>query len=150
MIDEDSGEQTGAFGALDRLLMRVAFDVGERTMTLGELQALQEGQVIELGQPLSTAVSIRVNGSLVGTGELVEVDGRLGVSVTSIFGRNETFDVLGALDGMDGAEPMALGVDGEGDEAGLDAGDADDEFDAGTPGGIHDATDHEGRADGTP
>jgi len=105
MVEEDTGEQAGAYSGLDRLLMRVAFDVGERTMTLGELQALHEGAVIELGQPLSTAVSIRVNGSMVGTGELVNVDGRLGVSVTSIFGRNETFDVLGALAGIDDLDP---------------------------------------------
>lgn len=146
MVDEDTGEQTGACSALDRLLMRVAFDVGERTMTLGELQALHEGQVIELGQPLSTAVSIRVNGSLVGTGELVEVDGRMGVSVTSIFGRNETFEVLGALDGIESMGGLTPGPQDEGfdgieedlDEAAGDAG-----------GGPAQAAGHEGRGDGS-
>ncbi len=132
MVDEDTGEQAGAYSGLDQLLMRVAFDVGERTMTLGELQALHEGAVIELGQPLSTAVNIRVNGSMVGTGELVDVDGRLGVSVTSIFGRNETFDVLGALAGMDGSDG-AQDADGA-----MDNGDARTEEEFGTdsdPGG---------------
>lgn len=142
MVDEDTGKQTGAFSALDRLLMRVAFDVGERTMTLGELQALHEGQVIELGQPLSTAVSIRVNGALVGTGEMVEVDGRLGVSVTSIFERNETFEVLGALDGM--GTPDAPEEGAQGFES-LDEGDSE----GGQGPGSFVADDQEGRTDGT-
>ncbi len=146
MVDEDTGEQTGAFSALDRLLMRVAFDVGERTMTLGELQALHEGQVIELGQPLSTAVGIRVNGSLVGTGELVEVDGRMGVSVTSVFGRNETFEVLGALDGFDAGGERAPQADGEAGD-GLEDGRADAAGDDGS--GLAPAAGHEGRIGGT-
>ena len=119
----------------------------KRSISDAELQALHEGQVIELGQPLSTAVGIRVNGSLVGTGELVEVDGRMGVSVTSVFGRNETFEVLGALDGFDAGGERAPQADGEAGD-GLEDGRADAAGDDGS--GLAPAAGHEGRIGGTP
>lgn len=70
--------------AIDKLPVRVSFDLGERTMTLADLQALQPGQTLDLGQPLSTAVQVRANGTWIGMGELVEIDGRLGVTLTTL------------------------------------------------------------------
>ncbi|WP_263768574.1 type III secretion system cytoplasmic ring protein SctQ [Propionivibrio soli] len=64
--------------------VRVTFDLGERTLSLGELKTLQPGQTLDLGRPLGSAVSIRANGALIGHGELVEVDGRLGVTIASL------------------------------------------------------------------
>ena len=72
--------------ALDSLPVRLHFDLGERSITLGEAKALQVGQTLELARPLSQAVNIRANGALVGTGELVEIDGKLAVSITSLGG----------------------------------------------------------------
>jgi type III secretion protein Q len=68
----------------DGVPVKLQFDIGERSMTLGELKALQVGQSLELGRPLSQAVNIRANGALVGSGELVEIDGRLGVTITAL------------------------------------------------------------------
>ena len=72
--------------ALDTIAFRLTFDLGERVMTLGEIKALQTGQPLTLDRPLSRAVNLRVNGMLVGQGELVEIDGRLGVTVTALAG----------------------------------------------------------------
>lgn len=69
---------------LDGVPVTLRFDLGDRTITLGELKALQVGQVLELQQPLSQPVRIRVNGALVGTGELVEIDGCLGVTIATL------------------------------------------------------------------
>lgn len=71
--------------SLDDVPLRVSFDLGELTLTLAQLRAMQPGQVLELGHPLAGAVRIRANGALVGDGELVEVDGQLGVSVRTLF-----------------------------------------------------------------
>lgn len=65
--------------------VRLSFDLGERILTLAELQALQVGQALELGRPLAGGVNVRANGALIGTGELVEIDGQLGVVLASIF-----------------------------------------------------------------
>jgi type III secretion protein Q len=76
---------TFSAASLDDVPLRVSFDLGELTLTLAQLRAMQPGQVLELGHPLAGAVRIRANGALVGDGELVEVDGQLGVSVRTLF-----------------------------------------------------------------
>ena len=70
--------------SLDSVPVRLSFDLGERTLSLGELKALQVGQSFDLVQPLSSAVQLRVNGALIGTGELVEIDGQIGVTITEL------------------------------------------------------------------
>lgn len=66
------------------LPVRLEFDLGERVLTLGEVKALQVGQVLELPNPPGETVRIRANGVLIGSGELVEIDGRLGVVIASL------------------------------------------------------------------
>ncbi len=69
---------------IEQVPVRLTFDLGERTLTLGELKRLQVGQALELNRPLSSAVTIRANGAVIGTGELVEIDGRLGVTLATL------------------------------------------------------------------
>jgi type III secretion protein Q len=69
---------------MNQLPIRLGFDLGERSISLGELRALQVGQTLEMSRPLSQAVSIRANGALIGTGELMDIDGRMGVMITSL------------------------------------------------------------------
>lgn len=71
---------------LDELPLRLTFDLGEREITLGELRELQVGQGIDLGVPLGGPVQLRVQGVLVARGDLIEVDGRLGVAIASLHG----------------------------------------------------------------
>lgn len=82
--DDDDGFGDEEPAGLDEMPVRLHFDIGQRTMPLGELCQLQVGQVLELSRPLSQAVNIRANGTLVGTGELVEIGGRIAVSITSL------------------------------------------------------------------
>jgi type III secretion protein Q len=62
----------------------LSFDLGERMVTLAELQTLDAGSVLGLDRPLQDFVTIRVNGVAVGEGQLVEMDGRLGVMVSRL------------------------------------------------------------------
>jgi len=71
--------------ALDSVPVRLSFDLGEVSLTLAQLRALQPGQTVDLGHPLAGAVRIRANGALVGEGDLVEIDGQIGVSVRHLF-----------------------------------------------------------------
>ncbi len=70
--------------SLDQLPIRLSFDVGTKTLTLAELQALQPGATFALDRPAQEYLTIRANGAVIGSGQLVEIDGRLGVSVSSI------------------------------------------------------------------
>lgn len=84
----EESEGAGAeLSALDHLPLRVVFDLGELSMTLEQLKSLQVGQPLALSRPLASAVNLRVNGALIGTGELVEIEGELGVTITSLFQR---------------------------------------------------------------
>jgi len=85
-LDNEAHERPGELGlaSLDALPVRLVFDLGQRTLPLGEVAELQVGQVLDLGRPLSQAVNIRANGALIGAGELMEIGGRIAVGITSL------------------------------------------------------------------
>ena len=63
--------------------VQLVFDVGEYHVPLCDLLALRPGAVIDLGRTFSTrTVRIRSAGRAIGQGELVEVDGCVGVRIT--------------------------------------------------------------------
>lgn len=71
--------------ALDAIPIKLTFDLGDRTLPLSELRQLQPGVVFDLQRPLTDGpVMIRTNGALLGTGTLVEVDGRIGVCIATL------------------------------------------------------------------
>lgn len=74
--------------ALDDLPVRLTFDLGAHTLTLAQVLHLQPGEVLTSDRPIAQAVHIRANGALIGTGELVDVDGHVGVLVETLGMRN--------------------------------------------------------------
>lgn len=71
--------------ALDAIPIKLTFDLGDRTLPLSELRQLQPGAVFDLQRPLTDGpVMIRVNGALLGTGTLVDIDGRIGVCIATL------------------------------------------------------------------
>jgi len=70
--------------SLDDIEVRLTFDVGERQLSLKELRALAPGHCFDLGRELRNAVSIRANGRVVGSGELVQIEDRIGVRIMSL------------------------------------------------------------------
>lgn len=55
--------------------------IGKTTTNVGDLMALKIGQVIDLGRPPGETVDVVVNGRLIARGELVDMDGQLGVRI---------------------------------------------------------------------
>ncbi len=82
--DDDNDNESETEKTLDGIQMRISFDLGQRSMTLGELRKLSPGYVFELGRPVRSAVNIRANGKLIGEGELVDVDGQIAVSILNL------------------------------------------------------------------
>ncbi|MEO0316767.1 MAG: hypothetical protein RL404_444 [Pseudomonadota bacterium] len=80
-LDEQGVEEGTGFGDLP---VRLHFDLGERQLTLSELMVLGPGHVFDLGRELRRAVIIRANGKVIGEGELVDIDGQVGVAVLSL------------------------------------------------------------------
>lgn len=82
--DTTAGAAAWGTRALGDLPVRLTFDLGERSLTLQELAGIGAGYVFDLGLSPRNSVNLRVNGLRVGEGEIVEIDGRLGVAVTRI------------------------------------------------------------------
>ena len=59
--------------------------MGKKTITIKEILSLKKGQVIELNRFPNEAVDLVANGKLMAKGELVEIDGKLGVRIIKIF-----------------------------------------------------------------
>ena len=77
-ISEEAADPRPDFSQLPILLHVV---VGEKEMSLEEANGLIPGSIIELDAREGEPVDLAINGKRVGKGELVNVDGRLGVKI---------------------------------------------------------------------
>lgn len=84
-------EKDAVAGSADlaQLPIDLVFEVGRKRLSLAEIESMDAGYVIELERPMTEAVEICVKGIRIGWGELVMIQGRLGVRVTGL-SRKET------------------------------------------------------------
>lgn len=68
---------------LATLPVRVHIVLSHLEMSLAELNKLRPGSIVELDRDKSESVEIAVNGKIAGAGELVEIEGRLGVRISN-------------------------------------------------------------------
>lgn len=66
---------------LDELPLRLHLIIDEKELTWAEVSRLAPGAILDLGRDPSAPVKLAVNGRQLGTGELVEIEGRLGVKL---------------------------------------------------------------------
>lgn len=69
---------------LGELPIELSCELGRVTMTGRELSDLRPGAVVPVGRPLAGPVDLTVGGRVVARGELVDVEGELGVRVTQV------------------------------------------------------------------
>lgn len=80
-INEVDLDRQEAYGELS---IRLCFDLGERSVRLSELTQIGPGYVFDLGRDLRREVFIRANGKIIGEGQLVDIDGQIGVAVLQL------------------------------------------------------------------
>ncbi len=80
----DEPQDTTTLTALSEAPVEVSIEIARVRLTLGELQALRVGEVVVTGAPVREHVRLRVGDVVVGEGELVEVDGEVGVRLTAL------------------------------------------------------------------
>ncbi|MBA3463861.1 MAG: FliM/FliN family flagellar motor switch protein [Deltaproteobacteria bacterium] len=68
----------------DSASVELVVQLGTTRMTLRQLGELSPGAIISLGRPLGGPFEVRAGGRLIGRGELVDVDGELGVRIVSL------------------------------------------------------------------
>lgn len=70
-------------GDLDTLKVTLEVIFGKTTLPLKEIENLQEGSLLPLEDLCDDLVEIRINGALIGRGEVIAVDGHFGVRIVS-------------------------------------------------------------------
>ncbi len=93
-----SAETIAAVDSMSLLLdvmVPVTVDLGRTEMTINEIMKLGPGAVVKLDQPIGEPVEIRVNGELVGRGEVVVVDDQMGVQLTELCKPKKTSESQG-------------------------------------------------------
>lgn len=78
-----SGDPIG----IDNLLgvpVKVTVEVGRARLTLAELMKLQPGSLVTLDREAHQSVDVLVNGKIVARGEVVTIDQKYGVRITSV------------------------------------------------------------------
>ena len=89
--DAQEGEEAGpddnlaeTEGLLNDVPLPVVVELGRIKTTAGDIVKLRPGHILELRRAPNDPVDITVNGKMVGKGELVEVEGELGVRLLSL------------------------------------------------------------------
>jgi type III secretion system YscQ/HrcQ family protein len=90
-IDENlSGEGSaetadeGSGLAIENLALTLRVELEARRLTLAEIADLRENQIIELGVRPTDSVNLLIENRVVGRGELVEIEERLGIRITKL------------------------------------------------------------------
>jgi flagellar motor switch/type III secretory pathway protein FliN len=83
-----AGQVTG-YGRRDMALpddthAELTVTLGTTALTLRQLAGLTVGEIVALRRPLAGPFELRVDGQLIGEGELIDVEGELGVRVTAL------------------------------------------------------------------
>ena len=68
----------------DNAALEITVQLGTTRMSLRQLGELAIGQIVPLGRPLAGPYEVRAAGRVVGQGELVDIDGELGVRIVTI------------------------------------------------------------------
>jgi flagellar motor switch protein FliN len=80
-----TGVEGRAVGITADVPVQVVAVLGKKATTVKEILTLKKGQIIELNRFPNEAVDLVANGKLMAKGELVEIDGKLGVRIIKIF-----------------------------------------------------------------
>jgi flagellar motor switch protein FliN/FliY len=89
-LDEESRVATRPLlESLGDVPVRVSAVLGKTRIDVQSLLALDDGAVIELNRKVGEPIDIYVNDTLIARGELVIVDGSVGVTLTEIIGAAE-------------------------------------------------------------
>ncbi|MDR1435333.1 MAG: FliM/FliN family flagellar motor switch protein [Puniceicoccales bacterium] len=72
---------------LEKMPIVLTFETGRQKITIGELEKIKEGYTFECGNPANSPVTICANDTPIGTGELLDIDGRIGVRVIEFYNK---------------------------------------------------------------
>lgn len=84
--DVDEGQNGEGAEMLNDIPLQIAVEIGRVPVTADEVVSLKVGHVFDLNRVAGEPLDLSVNGRIVARGELVEVDGNLGVRILTLAG----------------------------------------------------------------
>ncbi|HLL55779.1 MAG TPA: FliM/FliN family flagellar motor switch protein, partial [Myxococcaceae bacterium] len=84
--NEHVSENGEGMDLLNDVPLQVAVELGRIPVSAEDIVALKVGQVVDLNRVPGEPVEMSVNGKVVARGELVEIEGHLGVRILSLIG----------------------------------------------------------------
>ena len=85
---ESSGAGKDGSGAVYDIVVDVTAVLGTATMPISQILRLGRGAVVELERFVGEEIDLRAENNLIAKGEIVVIEGRLGVSITEIIKRH--------------------------------------------------------------
>lgn len=82
--DEEAERQAADLEAVYDVPVQISAILGHTEVEVSELLKLDEGAVIELDRKVGEAIDIFVNNRLIARGEVVQVENKLGITMTEI------------------------------------------------------------------
>ncbi|MBK9166031.1 MAG: FliM/FliN family flagellar motor switch protein [Bryobacterales bacterium] len=73
-------------GHLGDIPVSIAVELDRRTMTMGEILALDTGSVVEMRRSAGENVDVLVEGAVIGCGEIVIIEETMGIRLTDFSG----------------------------------------------------------------
>lgn len=86
-IMRDASTKTVSSVPIDGLRITLVFDIGRKSLPVSELMQWRLGGLIDLSPPEiegGLEVTIRANGDVIGTGDLIQIDDRIAVRITRL------------------------------------------------------------------
>jgi flagellar motor switch/type III secretory pathway protein FliN len=84
VVDEATTDPSERTAVLAAVPVEVTVELAQGMVTVGELSAWRPGEVVTLGTRLGEAVLVRAGGRPIARGELVDVEGEVGVRLTEL------------------------------------------------------------------
>lgn len=84
--DVEDAQSAGGADLMNDIPLQIAVELGRVSTTAEEVVALKVGHVFDLNRVAGEPLDLSVNGKVVARGELVEIDGNLGVRILSLAG----------------------------------------------------------------
>lgn len=77
-------ENSKRLKVVSEIPLSVTCVLGSSSMTVNQLLKLAKGSVIELDKTIGEPIDLLVNGRLVGRGEIVIIENRIGITLTDV------------------------------------------------------------------
>jgi len=84
----NNDEQDVAIADIDDMPVLLSFDLGDELLTFKQVEQIKPGHILNLKKPFTNLVTIRSHNQAIGQGEVIDIEGKVGIRITRLFNKN--------------------------------------------------------------